>query len=179
MIIKYAKDCPECLKANKKNSLKRDIDDPEKIFCSEGHSFDEATLQEQEAPAPQEMPTVGPLTPMAPPPPSPIAVGGTRVVPSVVDGAEVKVMPVQSTRTVASIGSGVAIEVLDEPEPVAAPKPPEKPVRELPGGDLEIWVRIPDQHVSFLKAEAENVGETLQQYFQRMLEYGLSVRWFY
>jgi hypothetical protein len=66
------------------------------------------------------------------------------------------------------------------------PKPPAKvikfvppPARKAPGGVLMITVRIPDQHVSFLEAEAKTQNETVEAFFQRVLEYGLDSRWFY
>jgi hypothetical protein len=43
-------------------------------------------------------------------------------------------------------------------------------------------VRVPEQFVSFLAQEAitsSDGKETIEQYFQRMVEYGMDARWFF
>jgi hypothetical protein len=53
------------------------------------------------------------------------------------------------------------------------------PARSAPGGILIMTVRIPDEHVSPLRAESEVQGQTVEQFLQERLEYALQSRWIY
>lgn len=53
------------------------------------------------------------------------------------------------------------------------------PARKAAGGVLILTVRIPDEHVAFLQSEAISQKETVENYFQRIVEWGLTSRWFY
>jgi hypothetical protein len=87
--------------------------------------------------------------------------------------------PAQMGSDAEEIKTHVVPGLFNTPQPAKVVKFVPPPARKAPGGVLLITVRIPDEHTSFLVAEAESQKESVETYFQRVLEYGLSSRWFY
>lgn len=91
------------------------------------------------------------------------------------------------SRALASAKAPQVATAVAEPEPAARPAPatpvdphsPKKPIRQLPGGAMEITVVIPDPHANYLQGEAEFRGKTVQQHFEEVLLAGLESRWWY
>jgi hypothetical protein len=88
-----------------------------------------------------------------------------------------------SPREVARVSKVIEISGEQEQAAVVVQKSngkftPPRAVR-LPTGVMVLTVRIPDQHVTGLEAEAANQKETPEVYFQRIVEWGLDSGWFF
>ena len=195
MKITYSAMCPDCKLAGKETRLYRDLTEPEKVACAEGHSFqgpeieDWLTSQEDAAPAKKEEPKVVKM-PSVPKETTEelesdfgrAADRADEIPPGLLQMApppNVTEALVEAART--SPEPAKATAVMDEPVSAVrkAPAALRPSMKELPGGALELTVVIPDPHASYLTGEAQFRGKTVLEHFQEMVEYGLDARWFY
>lgn len=181
MVIPYAAPCGTCKEQGKDSRLQRDLSEPGVIFCVAGHKFEGPDIEEyldafsveEKAPLPQAVPAAvveksfDRALEMTPPPPELYKADS-------VPGVKDRQAPVMAAAPAAT----AVAELPEVPKPAVALQP-KKAVKELPGGALEITVTIPDPHSSYLTGEAEFRGQSVQTYFQQMVEHGLDARWFY
>ena len=198
MVVKTTSPCVACAEAGVKNFLSYDTDKytdgPLPVFCSKGHNF--PSLEDAEAytaalpppepiAAPAEPPSQLPLEPAAEasreaarPSLEPLeAIPETAA--AVEEPKPAPPAPKKApARAVAPKAAPAAVAVAEVAPPAngsyVAPK-----AREIAGGNLMMTVRIPEQHTSFLRGEAERQNESVEAYFQRMVEFGMDSRWFY
>jgi hypothetical protein len=160
-----------------------------RMFCEKGHEFGSAEEAEAQAVTPQPVPEkpVEVLPAPAKPVLVPVHAMDTPPVrppdgpePDQEDISRAKIAPDQCTATI----EPEALFMLENTESSKTPPrrsikfvPP--PARSAPGGVLLMTVRIPDHHVSALKAEAETQKQSVETFLQDRLEYALECRWIY
>jgi hypothetical protein len=187
--------CPVCKSKSQPNRLNRNLGDDE-VFCVNPttqkplHTFPNleavdsydpnlAFLEaqgddEEEAPAPTPKPKPAPRVPAPKPKENEL-----EPVPAVIDvrtpmaTEEIKeaLIEAEATKEIPSL--------FNTPQPAKVVKFNPPPARKAPGGVLILTVRIPDPHPSYLTAEAEAQHESVEAYFQRMIEHALESRWLY
>src|ERR1700683_1284744 len=201
--------CAACKENGEIHRLMYTAESFPKIFCQSGHEFDsaeEAVAYEAMAraaqPAQDTAPSPAPARPLIeavvfepppervpdrilasiphetrPPEPEP----NERLVPRKVETIESQQDKLKTIAATIQAQEAEYIEVAESPK-----TPPKKngkfvppPARSAPGGILIMTVRIPDGHTTGLLAEAEVQKESIQDYFQRMIEYALDCRWLY
>jgi hypothetical protein len=206
--ITYASLCPTCKASGEVSRLKRDLGNPEVVFCINEHKFQGPEIEDYLEAGPSTEEQISTAVNEAKQetileaPPLPKEVGEIQesmqkafddsfamAPPPVMEAPKgeatakaLRDVREEAAAKMAAKRAPAAVATLVEdpaPEPQPAPKPPLKPVRKLPGGRLLIEVEISDQHASFLMGEAETRGKTVEEHFREMVEYGLESRWFY
>lgn len=184
MKIRYQILCPICVVKGKEHQLELDTD-KDGVFCAEGHKFDSLDAAESydplAAPAeparetPAEEPTPTPKEAPTPAVEAETNGNGASAASALEPVPEIDLKDPMQEITSAQTETEFQRAVQAAPARKFVPPPPKK----LPGGMLLMTVKIPDQHVSGLTAEAENQKETVQEFFQRMVLFGLDAGWFF
>jgi hypothetical protein len=175
VIVSYKTPCPACKENGKDFRLQYEVGKTG-VFCQNPdttHTF--TTLEEAEsysalspaieAPTQAAAPAPAPTSVLDPPPAAPAAKAAEPVKPEPV--AEKKKPSKVVPRTVAA-----AIAKLS----VAKPDPEESPVV-LPGGAMLVTLRIEEQYVNQVKAEAEVQKISVQDHIQNIFTYGVEAGW--
>lgn len=186
MIVPYGNImCQECLKLGKSNCINFDMD-ANKFACSDDHEISEEQFKllyetSGTVPVTTEKPVTSSSTETIAPPPSETKREEPAAPVKFTDPA-----PLQGVLQQADVN----VKAAAKPEPADVRVPDilnldaivNGALRgielKIPGGDVIIPVRLPEQYVAQIKEYAESQKLTLQEYINQRVAYGAEVGWF-